>query len=880
MMRRIDKVIAFTILFCMNLAAVQQQEEKPAPAASGEKVRVIPGARYEAGWLHRLLFGSQWRDLWTTQMEVEVLDLSTFAGGLTPVRRSGGKQTKGLRLKGKNGREYKFRSIDKDPSLTLPPELQESIAVGILQDQISSANPLAPIVVEPFLDAVGVLHPEPRVFMMPDDEQLGEFREEYRGLLGTIEEHPEEGPDGQPGFAGADKVVDTYTLFSRLEEDNDERVDDRGYLTARLMDMYLGDWDRHVDQWRWARIEENRRKVWKPIPRDRDWAFARYNGLFPWIAAKAIPQIEPFSDDYPEIEDLTYSGRYVDRRLLVSLDKAAWDSVTTAVIEKLTDSLIEHAVHQLPTEMYAKGGDAMEKSLKSRRSKLRAASEDFYKLCSDYVNVRGSDKSEFAEINRLDEHRLEVGLFKRDKQASGKKGKPFFWRIFDDKYTKEVRLYLLGGDDIAVVEGDVNSSIEVRVIGGEGNDELVDRSNVKGYFLSVIPFIPDAETKTRFYDSGEDTKFTRGPSTTMSRELVKPPANDTTKYEPLLRDYGHDWKFGPWLSVGPDDGMFIGGGPVLYEFGFRADPYAYRMELRGGYATTPRKFRFDYTGEFFRLVKDGRIFIHAKASALEIRNFYGFGNETSRDRRLEDADYYKARQQQFLFHPTLEVPAFSKVQLVLGSLVKYTDTSPEDSTFLKLTQPYGVGKVSLFAVHGGFRVDTRDYRLVATRGVFLDVMGFYYPKVFNNGDQFIKGRADARAYFSGKVLTNATLALRVGGEKIWGDHPFYESSFIGGSQTIRGFKRERFAGDASVFGNAELRLFLSKAFILFRGEYGVLFLGDVGKVFVSGVRSDRWHGAVGGGIWYSLSKRDYTLSISVAQSRELTGVYLAGGFMF
>ncbi len=94
-------------------------------------------------------------------MEVEVLDLDTFAGGLTPTKRSGGKQTKGLRLRGKDGIEYKFRSIDKDPRLALPPEVRESIIYDISQDMISSAHPLAPIVAEPFLAAMGILHPEP-----------------------------------------------------------------------------------------------------------------------------------------------------------------------------------------------------------------------------------------------------------------------------------------------------------------------------------------------------------------------------------------------------------------------------------------------------------------------------------------------------------------------------------------------------------------------------------------------------------------------------------------------------------------------------------------------------------------------------------------------
>ncbi len=878
-MKHVSKVVALAILFSINVVALQQKDVKPPPAAKNEKVRVIAGARYKAGWLHRVFFGSLWRDLWATPIEVEVLNLDTFAGGLTPIKRGGGMQTKGLRFRGKDGRQYKFRSIDKDPKLAVPADLRESIVYDISQDLISSANPVGPVIVDPFLDAMGILHAETRVVVIPDDERLGEFREEFGNLLGTIEVHPTEGPKGQPGFAGADKVINTYELFDRLENDNDERVDVRGFLTARLIDMYLGDWDRHLDQWRWARIKEHGEKVWKPIPRDRDWAFARYDGLVPWITTKALPQIEGFGDDYPKISDLTWSGRYSDRRLLVSLDKATWDSVTTAVLERLTDALIEDAVRRLPPAMYAKEGETMVKTLKSRRSRLRAASEDFHKLISGYVDVRASNKSEYAAIKRLDDHRLEVTLYKRDKQTGGMKGKPFYHRIFNDRYTNDVRVYLLGGDDIAVVEGRVNSSISLKVIGGDGNDDLIDNSRVKGYFLSVLP-IPAAETKTRFYDSDRKTRFKVGPSTAVDRHTVTPPANEIEKYEPPVRDWGHDWKPGPWFGADSDDGLFIGGGPVLYKFGFRADPYVYRMSLRGGYATTTSKFRVDYTGEFLKLVKGARVVLHARASELDIDNFFGLGNETIRDEQLEKEDFYKLRQIKLLFNPTIEFPAFSRVKFTLGSSVKYVNTKVRENTFLELTNPYGVGKISFLGFHGGFQIDTRNHPLVAKRGILFDVKGSYFPPVFNNRSSFGKARAEARAFISGRVPLRTTLALRVAGEKIWGDHPFYESSFIGGSRTIRGFHRERFGGDESVIGNAELRVTLGRFLVLFPGVVGISFLGDIGRVFESGQESEKWHSAGGGGIWFAFVRSEFTFSISVARSSERTAIQAIGGFMF
>ncbi|MCZ6918600.1 MAG: hypothetical protein O7I93_17630, partial [Gemmatimonadetes bacterium] len=55
------------------------------PLSGQEKVTVVAGD-YSAGWLKRLFFGGDYRDLWTTPIQVPYLDLQSYAGGLTPDR--------------------------------------------------------------------------------------------------------------------------------------------------------------------------------------------------------------------------------------------------------------------------------------------------------------------------------------------------------------------------------------------------------------------------------------------------------------------------------------------------------------------------------------------------------------------------------------------------------------------------------------------------------------------------------------------------------------------------------------------------------------------------------------------------------------------------
>ena len=851
-----------------------------ADASGGvpERIRVIPGARYEAGWLHRFILGSHWRDLWCTPVEIELLDLDHFAGGLTPLRRGGGRETRSLRFRGADGREYKFRSIDKDPSLALTPELRQSVAADFLQDQISSSNPFAALVVTPLLNAVGVLNAGAHAVVLPDVGGLGAYQKEFGGILGTLEENPTAEPDDTGSFAGSRKIIATYDLYRRLEEDNDERVDAGEFLKARLMDIYVGDWDRHADQWRWAGIREGKKWTWKPIPRDRDQAFSRFDGVIPALGEMMITEIEGFDDHFNNIEDLSWTGRYLDRRILPSLDKRAFDSIAAVIVDRLADSVIEGAVRRLPPEMYAKAGGWLERALKLRRDELRDASDEFFGVLARFPDIRGSEKAEYAEIHRLDDHRVEVELWKRDKSGGGKKGDPLYDRIFDDQHTKEIRLYLLGGGDRAVVHGNVGKSITVRIIAGNGENEFTDSSRVNGRFLGLFP---RPATETFIYNNGAKTDHDFGPSTSYDQDSATPPANDTLRFEPPQRDYGHMWMFDPWYGASPEDGLFLGGGPVLYDYGFRAAPYVTRMELRGGYASGARKFKFDFQGEFFTVVPGARVQVSVLASQLERLNFFGFGNETPFDENLARDRFYEVEQAQVILKPSIGFPLVPELTLTLGGVLKVVKTDLMGGTLLDSVRPYGFDqKMAESAASASLSLDFRDNASVPERGGIVEIEGSYFPEALDNLSSFGKIRFEARTYATVDAFTPVTLATRFGAEKLWGNHPFFESSYLGGKTSLRGFDKERFAGDAAVFGGAELRMRVGNYFILLPGTYGVTLLGETGRVFLPGESSARWHASAGGGFWFSVVKPEYLVSVSIARSGEKTGVYLSGGFSF
>lgn len=836
---------------------------------------------YKAGILHKFFFGAHWRDLWTTPLEAELIDLDKFEGGIKPYKKGGGLQTKSLRFKGKDGREWKFRSIDKNPSKVLPEDLRESLVADVIKDQISSANPLAPVIVVPMLNAAGVLQAEPKIVVLPDDEKLGEFREEFGGVLGMIEIHPDADKDkDKPDFESAEKILGTFDLLHRLEEKRDEKIQSKEFLKARLMDIFFGDWDRHTDQWRWAKYEINNSKFWYPIPRDRDQAFSKFDGLIPAIAAYYTPQLVSFDDDYPQMEDLTWNGRFLDRRFLSEITKPEWDSVTQFVKNKLTDSLIEASVKLLPEEDYKIAGSEMVYNLKSRRDKLFEASDEYYQLINKTVDIYGSNKKDQAEIKRLNDLYTQVKLFKKEKD-SGKKGEPFYSKIFDNDLTNEIRIHLLDDDDKAVVTGTADCGPMVRIIGDQGEDVLVDSSIVNGYFLSFIP-IKDAETKTGLYDSGSKSKFYAGPSSFIDSEENPKPKDDFERYEPKLRDRGHDWLINPIINYNSNDGLVFGGGPILISYNFRSVPYEYWMTFTASYATLPKSYRIYYDGIFNSVIKGAVVRLNFLNSELNLTKYYGYGNETKLDENLEKNNFYELNQKVRSISPKISFNFFKDNFFTFGISYSSENTGlPNISLINNIPDSaYGVGKIHSFSTSLSYTLDLRDVPDNAQSGYFVNAGVSYYPKILDITDNFVKTSFDLRAYFSTEILTLSTLALRAGGGRVLGNFPFYKALFLGGIENLRGYSRERFSGNASLFTQAELRIFLANLNIIIPGKFGIHFFGETGRVYTENDNSKKWHPSYGGGLWMSFLSRQVNLSFSAASSPESTLFYFGTKFDF
>ena len=818
-----------------------------AASAAGETRTIAAGPRYEAGALQRFLLGSGYRELWAAPIQVEVLDLAGWSGGLVAEKKGGGKQTKSLKLKGRDGREWRFRSMDKDPTAVLPKALQETLAARIVQDQISASHPAGFTVVDPLSEAAGIPHVEHRIVMLPDDERLGEFRKEFAGMLGSLEEDVSIKPPVTPGFSGFDRLVDTDELEQILDADSGERVDSEAFLRARLFDILIGDSDRHRGQWDWARDARTGRFV--PVPTDRDLAFVRFNGLIvPFVRGRVL-QLMEFQEKYPAPVTFHWQSRFLDRRLLADLDWPAWRQAAEVLRSRLTDAVIDDAVKRLPRPYLRLDGPTLAARLKARRDGLESFARRFYELLAREAEVHGTDGPDSVQLLHEADGSVEIVL-------AGAKG-PYFRRRFLAGETEEVRVFLKDGDDRVRAEGKGSSQPTVRLIGGGGNDYVDD----------------SGAGHVRFYDSSGNNRLMEGPGTKFSDRPYSPPVDRDGNPE---RDWGSESFLIPWFRASRDYGLILGGQWGRTSFGFRKHPYAERHTVQAGYSTGLETGGVEYEYLSRRTDNRTRFQVSARASALDIIHYYGFGNETQAGRPQA---FYDVVVMQYQLAPSYRLE-LAPVDVTLGPVVKYADTRPASSTLLGEQRPYGFDRFGQLGAQLRVAVDRRELQGGRSRGGMLALEASVYPGMWSVTDSFGKLRAEGMKFLAFDLPLAPTLALRAGGERLFGRYPFQEAASLGGSVSLRGALRQRYIGDTSVYGNAELRLLLVHRDRSVIPRFGIFCLGDVGRVYLEGESSDRLHTAVGGGIFVSVAEAKNVFSLALARSEGRSRFYLQGGFTF
>lgn len=815
--------------------------------------------RYDSvGKLHRRFFGENYRKEWALRLSLPVIRISQIKGGLTPVRLGGGHQTLSLRLTDATGKEWVLRSIEKNPSVLLPLELRETFAKDVLDDAMSAQHPFAPLVIPPLADAAGVLHTNPIIGLVAADPSLGQFEKLFAGKICLFEERE---PTG--------KSDNSAEMLEALKEDNDNTFDGRAFLRARMLDMLIGDWDRHADQWRWTDVQKGKGKRYVAIPRDRDQALYVNEGIIPHAASRPwlAPNLQGFG---PRIKHVKYSlleSNFLNAYPPSHFNYADWTQLAKEFVQAMPDTLLERALKLLPPASYKMRFARLIYALKKRRDAIPAAMDDYYRFVNRFPDLLLSDKNEFVRITGQDTPGLTVTVFKRTRKNVA--GDTLMSTYYDPAITRELRIYTGRGDDSILIDNQ-SSRIRLRLITGEGAKHI-NAANVNG--KTKIYAVPGTVTF-----SGHRGRISKHFSADTSNTHFVP----TNRYNVAM----------PLINAGfnLDDGFLLGLGVQFTHQGFRKRPNAGVNRLLLAHSFSTSAYRIRYSSEWIDVFGKADLLINANVLAPNnTQNFFGRGNETPFYKIDNFKKFYRARFSLIEATAAIRWKLGKVFTLSAGPSIQHYEFDSSDNTGRFVVQPFSVNSydsltLSKSKTHVGlvvqFIADKRNNRIIPVKGFYVSLRVAGYEGLGDFSKSFAQIFPEAAAYLHLNKKATAVFANRLGAAFTAGKSTFYQSGFIGGHDNLLGYRQYRFAGETILYNNTELRVKLAKfTGYIIPGQFGMIGFFDIGRVWVKSESSDKWHNGAGGGFYFAPAQLA-VISAVAGYSKEGWYPYISLGFRF
>jgi hypothetical protein len=850
-----DGKVVFRTQVQQPLPNVVQETPSSFPPIPDSVEVEISEQDFARGPLWNFFWGEHYRHVYNTTIKVPTLKLEEYKGGVKPVKRGGGFQTNSLRLEGKNGKQYAMRSVNKDASRTLGYPFDDTFVTAILQDNFSAAHPLGSIATAALAKAAGIYYTQPKVFYLPPQEALGIYNEDYPGQLYTVEERPDDEVWNDYEQFGAPKEIhSTSNTREKTTEEHDERIDYRWVVRNRLFDVFIGDWDRHDDQWRWSEIDSGKMDYYRPIPRDRDQAFSKYDGFILGLASGTTPDIKKlmrFEEDVKNLKWINYNGRHFDRTFLAGADWETWKEEAMRLQNALDDQVIQQAFQEhWPQPVYELNGPEITEILQQRRNNLLKIARRYYELVSEEVNIIGTLKRDLFLVERLENGRTRVRVY--DTNSKSERGLKIYDRTFLASETDEVILYGLTDHDVFQIKGEAKGkTVKVRMIGGLGQDILEDESDGRGLI---------------FYDAkGEGSLLQTGSKAKI--KLKKDPIYNTYDHE--SPDYNFDYtSLLPFASFNPDDGVLLGFNMSLTQYGFKKSPFASNHKITGLYALATNGVALDYQGTFIDLFGPFELGLDANfQTLLYSTNFYGFGNETVNleeeleERGVDDErDYNRVRQQRFFLNPSFMRQLNANSRVLIGPTYESIQLERTEGRFIDevgdALNPDIFDGIDLFGGRVLLDYQSLDQQAMPTRGLRFELEGGYQQQLQDGDRRFGFLNTAFSAYQRIDANGQLVFATRVGLQHRFGEgFEFFQAASLGGpgpNANFRGFRRARFIGRTAFYQNIDLRWkIVTSDNPTLPFSMGITGGFDHGRVWLTGEDSDTWHYSYGGSIWFS-----------------------------
>lgn len=641
---------------------------------------IYPVQLTQKGKFYRWLWGDHYRKYYGIPIEAPTANLSELNGGYVPFREGGGNQSNSLRLKAADGQEFVMRGVKKSAirflnnmafqKSTLGEELTDTFPEKFLLDFYTTNHPFTPFTIGNMSEKLNIFHSNPKLYFIPKQQALGRYNENYGDEMYMIEERFSSDPKTLASLNNAKDIVSTDDVLKNLSKSNKYSVDKESYIRARVFDMLIGDWDRHSDQWKWAEYEVGDRIIYKPIPKDRDQAFSKYDGAAFKIIMNvpAIRHMKTFTEDISSVKWLAMEPYPMDLVFLKGATQEDWETQAKYIQEHLTDADIDDAFHNLPKEVQDETIDDIQRKLKIRKTKLQGYASQYYDVLQKKVPLAGTVNPDRFVITK-NGHSVQVQQYKLGKNKD--QNELVFEKTYHDSKTKELWIYGLEDDDIYEVMGTGNPKMTIRLIGGYNHDtyNVADGRKVKIY---------DFKSQKNTYNAGNATKNITDDYDINSYNYKHPKYNAFAGY--------------PNVDYNPDDGVIIG---VLANYtvnNFIRDPFTQKHSLKTNFYTATAGFSVEYKGIFKKAISGWDLNLDAFYTTPRFsQNFFGLSNESPYDKENTEREYNRARISKFSFAPSIAKKSWmnlshqiqltfedNKVQRKEGRFINQSpDVSPE-----------------------------------------------------------------------------------------------------------------------------------------------------------------------------------------------------------
>ncbi|MEO5646764.1 MAG: hypothetical protein ABIQ56_00300, partial [Chitinophagaceae bacterium] len=584
---------------------------------------IIPaGKEYDRSSFYEMLWGKNNRKDWYKPVKFEVMRLDTALGGLRVVKIGGGHQSKSLQLKDSRDKDYVLRSVNKSLSLLVPKEFHGTFIEHMANDQVSMSQPYGALAIPLMAERAGINHLEPRYYFVPKQSALDTLNKKYGDRLYLFEQRPSGDWSDAPNLGNFKKFTNSEDLLVKINESNERVIDQRSFAKARLFDMLIGDWDRHFDQWKWGSADLPDKKLYVPIPTDRDQAFVRFDGIIQKALLKTMPYMKNFGHTISNVKTFSYERRNLDRFFTNQLSLDEWKAVAVEIQKAITDAVIDSSVRNVPPEIFAISGQDIIERLKSRRKNLHENAEEYYYFLAKEPEVVGSKMNEYFEIKHLGGNKTSVSISRQD-DGGTKSDQAYYHRIFDGNETDEIRIFGISGNDVYKVSGDGNG-IPIRIIGGEMRDSILNDANAGG--------------RIHLYDNNEN--YVVGSNFKLHH------INDSLSHAYDYESFRFDVKrIQPSVFYNDEDRLFVGLTYNSLIHKWRRFPFASKQSFSVRYSISQQAPSVNYDGLFpFNKGKSG-IFLKGYYDAIRWINFFGLGNETPSI--TKDNKFYRVQSEEW-----------------------------------------------------------------------------------------------------------------------------------------------------------------------------------------------------------------------------------------